>query len=218
MEKIAFRNAIKLAVAATLISLLCACATKPAPEKSVRAPSAVPSENNPVSKNVESTAFKSQQLLKPNEIIEKDKLRVSYSMKVIPDETGYLVQISMVFRNKKDQSVNLSPKITLSDSKEAVLRAYSKKSFLKFASRKTGAAASKDNGLTVNRSAAEDKIKWANSYWLKEHFSVPSNGIEIGELVYHCTTLNLPMKLTVNSAGQNFIFNLSDTSSTTGSQ
>ncbi len=191
-------------VALTL--LLCACVTNPpVPVSAVSVSPPAPAE----SKAPESSAFKSQRVITPVEIIEKDQLRVSYSLKVIPDETGYLVQISMVFRNKKDKSISLSPKITLSDSKDTALKAYSKKSFLKLVSRKPAAA--KSGGAVVNRIAAEEKIKWANAYWLKEHFTIPANGIEIGELVYHCASINLPLKLTVNSAGQSFVFTIIDT-------
>lgn len=185
----------KFSLALTL--LLCSCAVKPpvpdSPAKTSPPVAAESSGNAP-----ESTIFKSQRVITPSEIIEKDKLRISYSLKVAPDETGYLVQVSMVFRNKKEQSLILRPKITLSDGADAKLKAYSKKSFLRLASSKSGDP------------AAAEKIKWANTYWMKDHFTIPGNGIEIGELAFHCTRLSYPMKLKVSSAHQDFVFTISE--------
>lgn len=206
-------NKIKSAIACAFFALLSACAPKPPLVIPVSAPATTAIEQTvtPVTPTPESTAFKNQQVMTPNGSIEKSRLQVSYSMKVIPDEKGHLVQISMIFRNLKDQNTNLKPKITLVDAKGSPVKAYSKKGFLKLTAQMTASGGTQNN---VNRGSAEERIKWAHSYWLKDKFTLPPHGIEIGELIYHCTTLNYPMKLTVNSAGQNYIFTIKDTTAT----
>ncbi|MFA6970147.1 MAG: hypothetical protein WC208_01985 [Gallionella sp.] len=215
MEKNAFRSTIKLILAAALISLLGACASKSPANVSAQSnqtPSVDLQKDNSSGNAGENSAFKSQQVMTPHDSIEKDKLLVSYNMKVVPAETGYLIQISMVFTNMKDRSVSIKPKITLTDSKGSRIEAYTKTGFLKLVSRKTGKAS------TNAGSSSDEKTKWANSYWLKNSFSIPAHGIEIGELIYHCSNVNPPMKLTVNSAGQNYVFNINDTITLVGNQ
>lgn len=191
---------MKIVISVALTLLLCACVTNPpVPVSAVSVPPPAPAES--AVKAPES--YKSQRIITPVEIIEKDKLRVSYSLKVAPGVSGYLVQVSMVFRNKKEQSIRISPKITLSDGKDATLKSYSKKSFIRLAAGKPEAA---------------EKIKWANSYWLKESFSIPANGIEIAELAFHSTSLNYPMKLKVSAAHQDFVFTISESQQVASSQ
>ncbi|MCX7192141.1 MAG: hypothetical protein NTY60_00670 [Proteobacteria bacterium] len=212
MKKVLFRRAF--AIAAVLI--LSACTTRPPVNAQVQPGQGInirQTGDNSASKTIESTAFKNQQVMAPIENIEKNKLQVSYSMKVIPAEAGYLVQISMIFRNMKDQSANIKPKITLSDSRGSHIQAYTKQGFLKLASKGNTASKSKNPANKTaddSQSSGDEKIKWAHSYWLKSNFTIPPLGIEIGELIYHSNSLNFPMKLTVNSAGQDFIFTLND--------
>jgi hypothetical protein len=66
----------------------------------------------------------------------------------------------------------------------------------------------------TRRNTVNERINWANSYWLKDKFTIPPNGIEIGELIYHSNSLNYPMKLTINPAGEDYVFEISDTFST----
>jgi hypothetical protein len=206
-------NKIKPAIACALFALLSACAPKPPLVIPVSAPAttAIVQTVTPVTPMLESTAFKNQQVMTPNESIEKNKLLVSYSMKVIPDVKGHLVQISMIFRNMKDQNTNIKPKIALLDANGNPIKAYSKKGFLKLTAQMTASSGTQNN---VNLGSAEERIKWAHSYWLKDHFTLPPRGMEIGELIYHCERLNYPMKLTVNSAGQAYIFTIKNTTAT----
>ncbi len=182
--------------------ILSGCASKPkitAPEQTVIPVAA--EQAAPVIQTKPADVFKSQQVMTPVEGIEKNKLQISYSMKVIPAEKGYLVKISMIFRNMKDQNASVKPNVTLSDSSGNRIKAYTKNGFLKHAGKVTAEG---------KRNAASDRVQWANSYWLKEKFQIPPRGIEIGELIYHCDTLNFPMKLTVSSAGQDYTFVVSE--------
>ncbi len=195
-----------LVIASALI--LCACVTKPpaiAPVQAAKKSATEQALNSPPTKETENSAFKNQQVMSPAEGIERDKLLVSYSMKVIPAETGNLVKISIIFRNMKDKRTYIRPKISLTDSKGALIRAYTKKGFLKLTSQDKAIGSANDK-----QRAASEKIAWANAYWLKDKFHIPPGGIEIGELIYHCTSLTFPMKLTVNSALQNFVFTISE--------
>ena len=108
----------------------------------------------------------------------------------------------MAFKSNKDQSMNIKPQITLRDSKGLKIAAYNKQSFL----------------ALEKHSAASEKIEWANYFWLKDKFQLPPHGIEVGELIYHSANLNFPMKLTVNSAGQDYIFNINETRQVVGNQ
>ncbi|MFA6920662.1 MAG: hypothetical protein WC216_02365 [Gallionella sp.] len=195
-------RAITFSIAAALI--LCSCATKPHVNESAQSPSNQPAGQNSANTSpLVDSGFKIQQVMTPQDNIEKDKLLISYSIKAIPEGNDYLIQLSMVFRNLKDRSVSIKPKITLSDGRGNSIEAYTKKSFLKHAADLAG--------KTGERNAANEKIKWANSFWLKSKVTIPPNGIEICELVFHGANLNnLPMKLTINSSGQEFMFTINN--------
>lgn len=202
MKKTDVRRAIQVSIAAASILLLCSCASKPhIGEPAQTAANSTSGQDNSNSRPVADSNFKSQQVITPQDNIEKDKLLISYSIKAIPTDTDYLIKVSMVFRNLKDRSVNLRPTITLSDGHGSPIEAYSKKGFLIHMS-----------VLTADKSAkgvAGERIKWANAYWLKSRFTIPPNGIETGELVFHSSDINnLPMKLTVSSAKQEFVFTI----------
>lgn len=208
MKQTFFRYALAIAT----VFVLSGCAIKPhVSVQDVKTPTPEPALQNSANKPPENNAFKNQQVMTPNEGIEKNKLLVSYSMKILPAEKGNLVKISMIFTNMKDQNTHIQPKITLADSQGLPISAYSKKSFLKLVSHKTDKSAASAPAASSQR-MTDEKIKWANAYWLKDKFTLPPRGIEIGELIYHCTSLNFPMKLTVQSAGQNFVFDISDKS------
>lgn len=181
--------------------LLCACATKPhldAQALPAAKPASAPDSAGPAA----SGGFQSQQVMTPQDNIEKDKLLISYSIKAIPSGTDYLIKVSMVFRNLKDRSVSLKPAITLTDGSGNRIEAYTKKGFLIHMSVLAADKSAKD--------VAGERTKWANAYWLKSKFTIPPNGIEVGELVFHSARIdNLPMKLTVNSAKQEFAFTIS---------
>lgn len=194
----------KFAIAAASILLLSSCATKPHVNEVVPSPLNQPAgQNSANTRPVVDSGFKIQQVMTPQDNIEKDKLLISYSIKAIPEGNDYLIQLSMVFRNLKDRSISIKPQITLSDGRGNSIEAYTKKSFLKHASEQAG--------KTGKRNAANEKTKWANSFWLRSKFTIPPNGIEICELVFHGANLNnLPMKLTVNASGQEFIFTINN--------
>ena len=189
-----------LTLAASSMLLLCSCATKPHVDAQAQ-PDAKPASAQDGAKPIANGGFQSQQVMTPQDNIEKDKLLISYSIKAIPTSTDYLIKVSMVFRNLKDRSVNLKPVIALSDGSGNRIEAYSKKGFLIHMSVLAADKSAKDG--------AGERTKWANAYWLKSRFTIPPNGIEVGELVFHSARIdNLPMKLTVNSAKQDFTFTI----------
>ena len=202
------QNTIYLAAMTAFTLLLSACATKPAlapqPAQATN-PAREQADETNAQKSAAQSAFHKQRMMTPQDSIEKNKLFVSYSMKVIPEKTGHLIQVSMVFRNMKDKATRLQPKISLTDHKGRVIQPYTKHEFLKLTSRMNASAG------TNSRNTVNERISWANSYWLKNKFTLPPNGIEIGELMYHSSSLNFPMKLTINSAGENYVFEISDT-------
>lgn len=209
MKKTDVRRTIKFALAAASICLLCSCATKPHVDEAARpAADQAASPANSVASTAANGGFKNQQVVTPHEEIEKDKLLISYGIKAIPDRKEYLVKVSMVFRNLKDRNAEIRPVITLTDGAGNRIEAYSKKGFLKRMSAANGKAA---NSGAADGETAHDRIKWANAYWLKSRFTIPPNGIEMGELVFHASSLDkLPMKLTVKSAHQEFVFTIND--------
>lgn len=218
MKKSLFARALAIAFSAILTSLLSACASKPPvgmPAQPAQSPMAESQKVNAAP--TESLAFKKQQVITLHESIEKNELLVSYSLETAARSQGYFIKISMAFKSNKNQSMNIKPQITLRDSKGLKIAAYNKKSFL--ALEKQG----KPNGKSIDtssekHSAASEKIEWANSFWLRDKFQLPPQGIEVGELIYHCASLNFPMKLTVKSAGQDYIFIINETRQVVGNQ
>lgn len=183
--------------------LLCACATPVANKPAITVDtSSKPSEPAAAVISTTENSFKNQQVIMPDESIEKDKLAISYSIKTIAGENAPLLRLSVTFRNLKIKNISLHPKITLSDAKGNHFKAYSKKGFIKQATNLSKVA-------TPN--TADEKIKWANTYWLKENFTIPANGIEIGELIFQCKTACQPKRLTIRSGKQEFVFNISET-------
>jgi hypothetical protein len=203
MKNSLFARTLAVAFATVLTSLLSACASK-APIITPAHPAQTPTAELPVvnAAPTESLAFKKQQVITLHESIEKNQLQVSYSLETAARSQGYFIKISMAFKSNKNQSMNIKPQITLRDSKGFKIAAYNKQSFL----------------ALEKHSAASEKIEWANSFWLKDKFQLPPQGIEVGELIYHCASLNFPMKLTVNSAGQDYIFIINETRQVVGNQ
>ena len=214
MGRIEVGNIVKGLIVSASMLMLCACASKPpAPEASgadqthigQKAGQAVGSER------VEENVFKPQQVINPNPGIEKDKLLISYNIKAVRSETGYLLQLSLIFKNQKDKKVYVRPGITLLDDKGHRVVAYSKAAFLKSASGAKDASHSTSSQAGVqggNSGAEQERKNWANSYWLKDRFSLSAQGIEIGELVYHCADIKVPMTLIVNAAHQKYVFKI----------
>jgi hypothetical protein len=101
------------------------------------------------------------------------------------------------------------------DASEKTISAYTKNGFIKISSKLAGKTSeivaksiigSDNNG----KISAESRIEWANTFWLKSSYRIPSQDIAIGELVYHGTHLDLPIKLTVNSNKQEFVYTTQD--------
>lgn len=187
---------------------LCACSTPApiAPTAKAAAPqsASIRKDEKPVDRGVDS-AFKEQLVIKPSESVEKDQLQVSYSIKAVPDDANALV-LSLTFRNLRNSSVRLAPRINLSDSEGKAIAGYTHHEFIRQAKRPaTGDQA-------VLRARAEEKIKWANSFWLKDRFTIPANGIEIGERVFHCKTVCQPKQLSVHLGKLEFPFVVSPVS------
>lgn len=164
----------------------------------------------PVAK-VPSLSFK----LDPSQSITIDQLKVSYSMIAVPDEDGYFIRLSLVFTNLSDQRLGLDPVVTLRDARESVVKAYSKRAFLRLTARRKESAnhdvidsliSNNNNG----RNSARDRSEWAEAYWLKPWLRIPPQGIALGGLVFHADKLILPMKLSVSVAGQNYVFAAND--------
>lgn len=215
MRKSDASAAVKLAIITASILLLSACATKPHPASSPDDQAhqdAFQVAGSAAKSRAEDSVFKDQQVIKPNPGIEKGSLHVSYSMKAVRSEDGYLVQLSLVFRNLKDRNVGVVPHVVLLNDQERRIDAYTKGAFLKFASRaKSGADATSSLISTGSGAqAAQERMAWANSYWLKNKFTISPNGIEIGGLVYRSADLKLPMKLVVNAGNQQYVFPITD--------
>lgn len=213
------RNFIRLyPIAIAQILLLCSCAiTSPSNRSSSLSQNdnsgQVSSDSG--NKPAADKEFNAHQEIKPIQSIEKDGLLISYSMLAMPNKKGTLIRLSLVFRNLQDRSRIVRPKILLLDASGKMIRAYTKKGFIKISPGLAGQASDNvTNPLIKNDSngkiSAKSRIKWANTYWLRRSYKIPAQGIAIGELVYHCTQLNLPMKLTVNSNKQEFVFTTQD--------
>jgi hypothetical protein len=151
----------------------------------------------------------------PTESLEMDGLLIRYSMLAIPHKTGFLLRLSLVFRNLQDHNMIIRPKILLLDASGKKIKAYSKNEFLKMSSRLSEQASEIVTKSIIEsgsneRISAKSRIEWANTYWLKSRYKISSQGIAIGELVFHGAHLNLPIKLTVKSNRRKFIFTTHD--------
>jgi hypothetical protein len=189
------KNYLKWAAINASVFLLYACAYPMLPgSTAVNSPGN--SQSDAGSSPVPDGVFKDKQVIAPHQSIEQDNLQVSYNM--------------------KDKSVSIRPRVTLLNDKGHQVEAYTKTGFLKFSARVRGSAtANVTNPLiktpaAANQSPAQERTDWANSYWLKERFGISAQGIEIGGLAYHCSDLNLPMKLIVKSGKQEFVFIIKD--------
>jgi len=209
------RNFIRLyLIAIAQILLLCSCAIMSPSDRS----SGLPQNGNPGQVSSDSSnkpaadkEFNDRHEITPAQSIEKDGLLVSYSLLAIPNKEGILIRLSLVFRNLQDRSMIVRPKVLLLDASGKKISAYTRTGFIKFSSRLAGkVSADVTRSLIKNdsngKNFAGSRAKWANTYWLKHSYKIPSQGIAIGELVYHCTNLIFPMKLTVNSNKQEFVF------------
>lgn len=216
------RNSIRLyLIAIVQISLLCSCVIAPP------SPSSSPSDRSgsipkkivkpgQVSGDTSHKVTADQEFdesfgIKPVESIEKDGLLISYSLLAIPDKKGFLLRLSLVFRNLQDRTMIVRPKVLLLDASKMKVSAYSKDGFIKISSRMDGKTSDVVNKTILGidskeKMSANSRIEWADTYWLKTRYKIPAKGIAIGELVYHGTHLKLPVQLTVLANKQEFIF------------
>lgn len=141
--------------------------------------------------------FVHQQLIQPKQEIVKDMLQVSYTMKAVRSQHGYLLKLSLIFRNLKNHSVNVSPAAELDREKGLHVKPYSRKALLSYLARRKSEASVEEKEL-------------ANSNWLKSGFRIPANGIEIGELVFAVTDLKLPMNLVVMQGKHRYEFDMTE--------
>ncbi len=202
-------------IAIAQILLLCSCSLLPpsfnpsgdAPQKG----SSEQAHRDSGSKPAADPEFNDHHEIIPAQSIEKGGLLVSYSMRAAHDKQGYLIRLSLIFRNLQDKKTIVRPKISLLDASGKKILVYSKTRFIRISSRLAG----KDSESAANslfRNDGKRKIsekwlvKWADLYWLKRSYRIPSQGIAIGELVYHSPQLNLPIRLAVNSNQQEFVF------------
>lgn len=204
-------------IAIAQLLLLCSCALLPPSfnrpgdvSQNAKGSSEQP-RRDPGSKPAAAPEFDDHHEIIPAQSIEKGGLLVSYSMRAAHDKRGYLIRVSLVFRNLQDKNTTVRPKISLLDASGKNILVYSKTRFIKISSRLAGKdSESATNSLfrnSGNRKISEKwLVKWANLYWLKHSYKIPPEGIAIGELVYHSPQLNLPIRLVVNSNQQEFVF------------
>ena len=209
------RNLIRFyPIAIAQILLLCACSMTPPSDRSdslSQQEDSGQASSDSGDKPTADKGFNVRHDITPTQSIEKDGLLISYSLVAVPDKEGLLIRLSLVFRNMQGQSMTVRPKVSLQDVEGKVISAYSKTGFIRFSSR-LAKKASDDVTISLIKDDSSGKIfaksrtKWADTFWLKNSYKIPSQGIAIGELVYHSTHLDLPLKLTVNSNDQEFVF------------
>lgn len=172
----------KLACAATLSLLLCACTSLQQANHSSAA-DATQAGNN-LTASDDAKVFAPNQEITTKSSIEKNHLAVSYNLQVIPGKQEQLIRLSLIFRNHQKAYRHIWPHVTLHDAQGQAIKHYSMQQFIKMSAR----------------------TQWADMYWLKRSYRIPPDGIAIGELVYHCKQINFPMKLEVKIGKESFSF------------
>ena len=199
--------------------LLCACTTnQPATSISNQAKTQTEGVSTPNidskenSKLVEEKVFTNKQVIVPSQEVVKNGLAVSYSMKTMHEGNGYLMQLTLIFRNLQNHRVTVKPRVYLTNNKGVQVKKYTKNEFLHLAKQMMKHLPQSGDPLASGevQLVAQDKIKWANEYWLTQQHSISPEGIEIAGLVYHCNELGLPMTLSINASGDKFIFNINE--------
>jgi hypothetical protein len=150
--------------------------------------------------------------IKPIGSLEKEGLLISYSMLVVPDRQGYLLRLSLVFRNKQNRTMTVRPKVSLTDASRKQISVYTRKGFDGLAIHPAGKAQDIVSKTILGRSSNEyspekSRTEWMNAFWLKSRYRIPAHGIAIGVLVFHgAHLLNEPVSLTVHSYKRKFSF------------
>lgn len=219
MNTAGISNTLRFAILGTQVFFLCACnlitpanrAAQSSPAKVAPATKATPASG------VNEHTLNEQRVIVLNEGIDKDGLRVSYSMKTLSDGKEELLQLSLVFRNMKEISVAVTPKVVLSDANGVNIPVYSKQHFGRVAS--SLIAKSRRKGSNIDKgsaSAIQEQLEWDKAFWLSRHFKIPASGIQIGGLVFHSSKPLYPMQLVVSSEGKVFQFTINDPGPTAG--
>ncbi|MGB9093782.1 MAG: hypothetical protein WCB93_06690 [Gallionella sp.] len=149
--------------------------------------------------------------IEPIGSLEKEGLLISYSMLVVPDRKGYLLRLSLVFRNKQNRTMIVRPKVTLTDASRKKISAYTRNGFVGLALHPAGKAQDIVSKTILGRDSNEyipekSRTEWADAFWLKSRYRIPADGIAIGVLVFHGTRLKEPVRLTVHSNNRKFSF------------
>lgn len=61
-------------------------------------------------------------------------------------------------------------------------------------------------GAAIKRRQGEAMMQWASSYWMKSSYDLPADGAAVGAIMYPANALDLPLKLTVEAAGELFVY------------
>lgn len=212
------RNSIRLYLLAIVqISLLCSCViTPPAATDHVgdvpnKIANSAQTDGDTGHKATGHREFDNSLEIKPIAGIEKNGLLLKYSLLVIPHHEGFLLRLSLVFRNLQNRTMIFRPRVLLLDASKKQISAYSKDGFIRIsppAAGETSDVVSTTILGTDNREyiSAKSRIEWTDTFWLKRRYKIPPRGIAIGVLVYHGTHLKLPVKLTVYTYKRKFIF------------
>lgn len=122
--------------------------------------------------------FPAAQEITPVGSVNKDQLSISYNLQPIQGKHEKLLRLTLIFKNLADKNRHIWPHVYLRDARGKAVRAYTLKTLLH----------------VLSHPAASE---WADMYWLKRSYRIPSHGIAIGELVYHGRQFSFPMKLSV---------------------
>ncbi len=205
-------------IAIVLVSLLASCAviSPPAPaEHSVRIPpkslKSAPASGNAANKLTTEQVFDDSFEIRPIEGIEKDGLLIRYGLLVVPDKQGFLLRLSLVFRNLQNRPMIIRPKVLLLDASKKKFSAYGRDAFIRIASPVAGKTPDIVSRTILGRAGNEhvseqSRIEWGDAFWLKDRYRIPPHGIAIGVLVFHGTNLDLPVNLTVHTYKRKFMF------------
>lgn len=212
------RNSIRLClVAIAQITLLCSCAITPpaASDSAVSIPikiaTPVPGSDDSSHHAIGHREPDHSFSIQPIASLEKNGLLIRYSLLVIPDQQGYLLRLSLVFRNLQKQAMIFRPSVLFLDASQKQISLYSKDDFIRISSPAAGKTSDivsttilgADNKEYIS---AKSRTEWADEFWLKRLYRIPPRGIAIGVLVYHGTDLKLPLKLTVHAYKRKFTF------------
>lgn len=205
---------IPIAIAQALLLCSCSIFTAP-PDNSGRHSQNTVKSSRPAShpgKTVTTEqVFDLSYEIEPIGSLEKEGLRISYSMLLVPDRKEYLLRLSLVFRNMQNRTLVVRPIVSLTDASRKKISAYTRNGFVGLASHSAGKAQDVVSKTILGRDGNEfipekSRIEWADTFWLKSRYRIPAHGIAIGVLVFHGTRLKEPVRLAVHSYKREFSF------------